>query len=110
MVGRRFRIKKAGGPPNARHRIIVARVGDKCHLEVEVHGADYRTVERGVPKVTKEAGRGSKAAEARRRRPCYDQGRREPVAARVGRVAGPDAPAERTIKEAREAGDGRDAL
>ena len=55
---------------DARHRTIVARVGDKCHLEVEVHGADHGKVERGPPKVTKEAGRGFKVAEAGPRRPC----------------------------------------
>ena len=75
VVGRRFSIKKTGGPPRARHGTVVARVGDKCHLEVEVHGADHGKVERCVPKVTKAAGRGFKAAEARPRRPD-DQGRR----------------------------------
>ena len=38
------------------HGTIVARVGDKCHLEVEVHGADHGKIERGPPTVTKAAG------------------------------------------------------
>ena len=89
MVGRRFRIKKTGGPPRARHRTIVARVGNKCHLEVEVHGADYWKIKRGPATVTKEAGRSFKVAEAG---PCrtYDQGRRKSIAARVVQMAGPN--------------------
>ena len=82
MVGRRFRIKKTGRPPRARHRITVARVSYKRHLEVEVHVADHGKVERGPATVTKEAGRGAAIIEAGPRRPD-DQGRRKSIAARV---------------------------
>ena len=90
MVGRRFSIKETGGITRARHGVIVARVGDKCHIEVEVHGADHGPVERGPATVTKEAGRSFKVAEAGPRR-TYDQGRRKSIAARVVQMAGPDA-------------------
>ena len=89
VVGRRRRGATTGRPPNARHRVIVARVGNKCHLEVEVHGADYRKIERGPATVTKEAGRRAAIIEAGSRR-TDEQGRRKSTAARMVPMAGPD--------------------
>ena len=47
-----------------------------------MHGADHGPVERCVPKVKKEAGRGAAIIEAGPRR-TDDQGRRKSIAARV---------------------------
>ena len=81
---------KTTGRPSRAPQSYLARVGDECHLAVEVHGADYRKVERGPATVTKEAGRRAAIIEAGSRR-TDDQGRRKSTAARVVQMAGPDA-------------------
>jgi len=67
----------------------VARVGNKCHVEVEVHGADHGKVERGLSEIKKKAGRRAAIIEAGPRR-TDEQGRRKSIAARVVQMAGPN--------------------
>ena len=82
----------------------MARVGNKCHVKVEVHGSDYGKVERGLATVKKEAGRGFKVAEAGPRR-SDEPGRRKSTAARVVPMAGPDAVIECLGTKARQISD-----
>ena len=89
MVGRRRRVQETGRPPRASHRVIVARLGDECHLAVEVHGADHGKVERGPATVKKKAHCRIAIIEAGPRW-TYEPGRRKSIAARVVPMAGPN--------------------